>query len=74
MNAVSIIINLTMSIRYVIDISVVEAPTEAYLNPLLANEELSKLQSKEERRVQVVVHFTPKSIMDHPKYQEWLNR
>ena len=60
----------------IIIISVVDCPTADHLDPLLNAEEINKWQNKddEERNTQIVVHFTPDSIMSNERYQKWLER
>jgi len=53
----------------------VDCPTEAYLESLTSNEELGKFQGDSfvpDDFVHVVVHFTPKQVLTHPSYLEWM--
>ncbi|KAK3890834.1 hypothetical protein Pcinc_005239 [Petrolisthes cinctipes] len=56
---------------------VVEAPTEQYLDALLESEALALYQSGANSKgdlADVVVHFTPAPVMEHPRYREWMSR
>ncbi|XP_017785544.1 PREDICTED: ribonuclease Z, mitochondrial isoform X2 [Nicrophorus vespilloides] len=54
---------------------VVDCPGEEYLDSLVNNASYRKHQENavcDEDLAYLVVHFTPKNVMQHPKYQRWL--
>ncbi|CAH1109294.1 unnamed protein product [Psylliodes chrysocephalus] len=54
---------------------VVDCPTVDYLDSLHANEMFKKHQKTAEYEkdiASVVIHFTPQEIVNHPRYQEWM--
>lgn len=56
---------------------VVDCPTEEYLNSLMENEEFAKHQATatiNEDLALVVVHFSPKHVMENEKYKAWIER
>ena len=56
-------------------ISVIECPTEDYLDSILSETAFYKHQNGDsDDLADVVVHFTEASIINNPKYQEWINR
>lgn len=56
---------------------VVECPSLDFLDSLLETEAFAPYQaeaSSPEDVAAVVVHFTPTAVIEHSKYQEWMNR
>ncbi|KAL3273587.1 hypothetical protein HHI36_015020 [Cryptolaemus montrouzieri] len=54
---------------------VVDCPTEEYISSLIDNDVFKKYQKfaeNDEDAASVVVHFTPKRVMDDPRYQSWM--
>ncbi|CAL4134523.1 unnamed protein product, partial [Meganyctiphanes norvegica] len=56
---------------------VVEAPSESYLDALLASPDFTPHTAKatnESEMAEVVIHFTPPHVMIDPRYKEWMSR
>lgn len=69
------------NVKYVLNLcflTVVECPTEAHLNSLVTNAELTKydpnVADSEAVSLSLIVHFTPDSVMQTSAYQEWMKR
>ncbi|XP_065164662.1 ribonuclease Z, mitochondrial isoform X3 [Atheta coriaria] len=54
----------------------VDVPTEEYLDALIASEAINQhkqLTAVEDNLAYLVVHFTPWDIVQHPRYQSWID-
>lgn len=56
---------------------VIECPTVDHIDSVTRNDQLNELRNKrkpsEERQIDLVVHFSPEDVIEHAKYQEWMN-
>ena len=59
------------SLKYI----VLECPSEVYIDSFVGNERLKELQTSNEgcEPVSIVVHMTPQEVIEHPRYQEFIN-
>ena len=55
--------------------TVLECPSESYIDSVVNDERLKELQTAVEGNepVVIVIHMTPQKVFEHPKYQEWIN-
>lgn len=55
-------------------IIILECPSVDYLDSLVNSKQLNSLQKSGEKDfpAELVVHMTPVEVMDHPKYQQWI--
>uniref|UniRef100_A0A2P2I5M8 ribonuclease Z n=1 Tax=Hirondellea gigas TaxID=1518452 RepID=A0A2P2I5M8_9CRUS len=54
---------------------VVEAPSEGHLESLVVNQTLAALQVNDQLKApNIIVHFTATSVMQDPRYQEWMSK
>ncbi|XP_018335191.1 ribonuclease Z, mitochondrial isoform X2 [Agrilus planipennis] len=56
---------------------VIDCPSEDYIDSLLNNDRFRKHQAQatcDEDVAYLVVHFTPKNVMENPRYQYWMEQ
>uniref|UniRef100_T1J1X8 Zinc phosphodiesterase ELAC protein 2 n=1 Tax=Strigamia maritima TaxID=126957 RepID=T1J1X8_STRMM len=56
---------------------IIECPTEDFLDSLLETETFKKHQTNESDSnniADLIVHFTPNHVLNHPKYKIWISR
>ena len=55
---------------------VIECPTESHIDLICNNTTLESFRkfrtANNEQQIDVVVHFSPTSVVEHPRYQEWI--
>ncbi|KAG5890173.1 hypothetical protein JTB14_014340 [Gonioctena quinquepunctata] len=55
---------------------VVDCPSEEYLDSLIGSKAFIKHQRScncDEEAANVVVHFTPRAVVNHPRYKQWID-
>lgn len=77
MSFYSVIVTHFFVLSFLSKLTVVDCPSEDYLDSLLSNQQLSTHQDcgdDDARKPALVIHLTPVQVFETQMYQQWMDR